>query len=327
MVTAATAEETLIVRYPIHRAIIAALAILTGVACGSSSGSSGPTTTLTAASSASPGCSSTSPQLTSGSYRVRSNGEDRTYDLTVPTQQSDAPIPLVVNLHGATGTSAGQDSRSGLPQLAATEDFVVLSPQAVEPGRFWRLRADSPDPAFVLGLVDDVASGTCVDLSRVYVAGFSLGGMFAMKLACLVPDRIAAIGVVAGLIDIPCDRDRPVPMIAFQGTDDPTVHLDGTYETGIQAVLQGASRPRPEIAASWAAANGCAAEPDVVDDPRVTTTTYRCPVGSEVELVLTKGGTHQWPRLTADPPADGGPGDNAVDATQLMWDFFEGAQR
>jgi polyhydroxybutyrate depolymerase len=178
-----------------------------------------------------------------------------------------------------------------------------------------------------LGLVDDVAAGTCVDLSRVYVAGFSLGGMFAMKLACLAPERIAAIGVVAGLIDIPCDRDRPVPLIAFQGTDDMTVRLDGTYEPGIQLLLQGASRPRPETAATWAAQNGCDPEPNVVDDPGTVTTTYRCPAGSEVELVLTKGGTHNWPHLAATPPPDGGPGDTAVDATQQMWEFFERAQR
>ena len=68
--------------------------------------------------------------------QLSSGGRQRTYRLFVP-QGSDGRtrLPLVLDLHGSGGTSAGQARTSGFETLAAREGFVVATLQA-EGGRW-----------------------------------------------------------------------------------------------------------------------------------------------------------------------------------------------
>lgn len=275
------------------------------------------------------GCTSSDPKPASAkSVGFESGGENRTYNLTVPAAPPDQPLPLVILLHGATGTDHDQEAVSGFPALAEQKGFVEVAPQAVEPGRFWRLGANGLDQQFIDALIDHTSAQLCVDLSRVYLAGFSLGGMFSMQLACTSPERFAAIAVVAGLIDMPCGRTEAVPLVAFQGTDDQTVRADGSYPDGIQLVLGGKSRPRDEIARSWADGNACSTGQDrVTDQGAVEVTSFACPAGADVVFYRIAGGTHQWPGGHLDPHTKPSAADTAVNATQVIWEFFGQFQR
>ena len=69
-----------------------------------------------------------------------SGGRERTYRLFVPpAYDGRAALPLVLELHGSGGTSAGQSRTSGFDDVAAREGFAVASLQAdgvaVEPVR------------------------------------------------------------------------------------------------------------------------------------------------------------------------------------------------
>jgi polyhydroxybutyrate depolymerase len=312
------------------RRVIALAAVLVAVtgACGSS-GDANPS----ANGIESQGCDASEPDRTSGTglpFHVA--GEDRTYNLSVPGDAADHDaLPVVVNLHGALGTSNAQDASSGWPALGDREGFVVITPQAAEPDRFWGLAADSPDFTFVTELIDDVANHVCIDQSRVYLAGFSSGGMLSMALACREPERYAAIAVVAGLIDLEqCQRTDAVPLIAFHGTADSTIHFDGTYPEGIRLLLQSPETPRAEIARNWALDNRCddAAPAEATDDD-VTVATFSCPSGSDVQFYEIDGGTHSWPGGTLSPIATAttSSADRAVNATDIIWAFFEGLPR
>jgi polyhydroxybutyrate depolymerase len=254
----------------------------------------------------------------------RTDGQERVYTITVPTQPPDGPMPLVVGLHGATGTATHFDEAGDLPALAEEKGFVLLSPQAIDPARFWRLHYGNPDIDFVRELVADTTERICIDLDRIYLAGFSLGGMMAMAMACETPDRYAGIAVVAGLVDLPCDRDAPVPMVAIHGSADETVRFDGTYPEGMQLLLGGPSRPRDQIAQDWARVNGCSIEGSASTEAGVLrTVAYECPTGADVRFSLIEGGRHRWPGSPPDAISGPDPPDGDVEASRMIWDFFE----
>ena len=77
------------------------------------------------------------------------------------------------------------------------------------------------DVAFIGELLDYLEATLCIDPARVYATGISNGSAFAQRLACLMPDRIAAVAAVAAFVyPVVCDAAPPVPIIAFHGTAD-----------------------------------------------------------------------------------------------------------
>jgi polyhydroxybutyrate depolymerase len=147
--------------------------------------------------------------------RLVSGGRDRTYRLFVPAgYDGRTRLPLVLDLHGSGGSSAGQARNSRFEDLAAREAFAVATLQA-EDAR-WNVpvaaeRAD--DVAYVRDVIDHVAAQLCIDRARVYATGFSGGGRMSSLLGCRLNDRIAAIAPVSALRwPAPCEG-RPVPVL------------------------------------------------------------------------------------------------------------------
>ena len=63
--------------------------------------------------------------------QLMSGGRERSYRLFVPVKYDGrTPLPLVLDLHGSGGTSAGQARTSGFEDVAAREGFFVASLQA-----------------------------------------------------------------------------------------------------------------------------------------------------------------------------------------------------
>jgi polyhydroxybutyrate depolymerase len=145
----------------------------------------------------------------------------------------------------------------------------------------------------------------------------------AFALACTLSDRIAAVGVVATAIFLPwrlCADRRPVPMIAFHGTDDRIV----PYHGGTTWVAPTTFPDVPEWVATWARRNRCAPEPsDAAVAPDVTRRAYgNCANDAAVVLYTVHGGGHTWPG--GEPLAEWfiGSTSRSIDATREMWAFF-----
>lgn len=273
------------------------------------------------------GCGPGNERLATGRHDVRSGGEDRLFQLTVPEPDADVPAPMIVSLHGATGTSADHDAVTGFPALALREGAVILTPEAAEPGRIWRVEPQSKDIRFVVDLVHHVARRSCVDLGRVHLAGFSMGGMFSMALACAAPERFASIGVVSGLVDVPCAEPRSMPLVAVHGGEDAALRVDGTYGDSVRLLFPEPTRSRAEVARAWAGDDGCDTDaPQVLEGDGITTTTYRCPDGGEVTFHLLVSGSHRWPRAPVTGAGAAGQQGAALDATQVLWEFFTRAR-
>ena len=241
--------------------------------------------------------------------QLSSGGRQRTYRLFVPKgYDGRSRLPLVLDLHGSGGTSAGQARTSGFETVAAREGMVVATLQA-DGGR-WNVpivdnRAD--DVAYVSDVIDHVAARVCTDLARVYVTGFSGGGRMASLLACRLNSRIAAIAPMAGLRwPGPC-QGRPVPVLTFHGLAD----TQNPYAGGVEGRGAEWLESVPDALAGWARHNRCDLAV-ILDDPPGPLSTMRyggCDNDAEVRLIRIDGLGHSWARAE-------------IDATAAMWQFF-----
>jgi polyhydroxybutyrate depolymerase len=129
-------------------------------------------------------------------------GLERSYTLHLPNDTAPtAPAPLVLVLHGRTGTGAGTARLTGFDERADAHGFLALYPDGV--GNEWSYAHGIPgyqgpdDAEFLMALIDDIAARYPVDLDRLYVTGISNGGFMVQRLACEFPDRFAAFASVA----------------------------------------------------------------------------------------------------------------------------------
>ncbi len=258
-------------------------------------------------------------------------GLTRTYRAVHPTA-APAGAPLVVVLHGGFGTGQGAQEAYGWDEVAAAHGLVIAYPDGV--GRSWNGgRCCGPaeqrgvdDVAFLTAVIRDAERRDGVDPQRIYVTGMSNGAIMAYRLACEGPLPLAAIGPVAGDLEVACRNPvAPVSLIAIHGTADQNVPFAGGI--GAKAVVR---VDHASVAASlgrWRAIDRCGAPRSVQEGP-LTTEITNCEAGTDVMLVAVEGAGHQWPgakpapaaaaRLLAlDPPSP------ALDATGALWLFFQ----
>lgn len=260
-----------------------------------------------------------------------SMGKKRSYLLFVPeTYDPATPTPLVISLHGFAEWPAHQMQISHWNDLARQHGFIVVYPCGTEIPLRWRIYSFSgsdadlkEDVAFISDLIDKLGTEYNLDPARIYVNGLSNGGGMAITLSCKLPERIAAVGSVAGAYPFSVSEyqpSRPVPAILFHGTGDPIVpYLGG------QASASGFSMPSiPDWVADLARYNGCVDDPvklPAVGDVHGIHFTD-CVQNSDVVFYTIEGGGHSWPGGGSLPKIIVGNTNRDIDATELMWEFF-----
>lgn len=263
---------------------------------------------------------------------IESSGRTRRYLLYVPeSYRPERATSLVISLHGLADWPARHSSMTGWNALAEAEGFIVVYPAGTGFPRRWESLGGAGessgaggDVAFISDLIDALSREYNIDPDHIYVNGLSNGGGMSHLLACVLSDRIAAIGTVAGAYGLPdaeCRPSRPVPVIAFHGTADPIVPYEGVQLQRPSRVL----RPAAEWAAGWAARNGCDATPAGLPPVgAVSGVRYGdCDREAEVLFYTVEGGGHTWPGGEPIPAFIAGETNQDIDATRLMWDFFQ----
>lgn len=249
-------------------------------------------------------------------FTLQHDGMERSYLLHIP-EKVDLSVagPLVVNMHGAGSTNWQQVLFSDMSTSADALGFIVVYPQGY--GNTWNagtccgqaVRDDIDDVGFIRALVADVSAKVCVDASRVYATGMSNGGYMSHRLGCEAADLFAAIAPVAGEIGIPsCTPSRPIPVIAYHGTEDPLV----PYQNGADSVQ------------TWADLNGCQGEPvHTVFGNSYCDVYESCNAGARTGLCTLDPEGHCWPggseSLCLPPIA---PYNDDIHANEHMWAFF-----
>lgn len=273
----------------------------------------------------------------SGDYACGVPGwDERGYTIHLPSTWSPTTaVPVLLAFHGGAGdreamqllTCANGElgDPSCLDALADREGFAVVYPDGTSAPVFAGLRSwnagggerglrcvsgpacrdDVDDEAYVLRLLEELARVANIDRARVYATGFSNGAAMVQRLACAMPDRIAAIAAVSGANQFGaaqgCSPSRAVPVLAVHGEKDPCWAFGGGFGACLQEDGDMYIGVRASIDA-WAARNGCGLEPAVTTledvSPGDGTLVHRevwSGCRAPVELLRVENGGHTWP--------------------------------
>jgi polyhydroxybutyrate depolymerase len=248
----------------------------------------------------------------------------RSYRLYVPADLAADPA-LVVMMHGGVGSAQQAERAYGWNDEADAGGFLVAYPDGVS--RTWNAgdccggaeREGVDDLAFLTALVDALQQEFGVVPDRTFATGMSNGAMMTYRLACET-ELFAAIAPVAGTIVTACDDPAPASVLHIHGLTDSQVRMDGEPGDGIGDVD---GMPVADAVELWRVAAACD-DAVVTQEPPVTTTTSDCADDRRVVLVTVADAGHQWPGSVAREGAMDQPSD-ALDATALIWDFFDAA--
>jgi polyhydroxybutyrate depolymerase len=188
------------------------------------------------------------------------------------------------------------------------------------------LKKTQGEVEFFHDLIDHLSQTYSIDQDRIYVNGMSNGGGMTHLLACQLTDRIAAFGGVAGAYLYQgdyCQPQNPAPWIAFHGEDDPVVPYQGGSTRDGQGVIQFTAVE--SWIAEWAEYNRCDPSPEKGKiTPEITRFTYGdCDQDVTVVLYKIAGAGHTWPGGGRLPVWLTGKTNQDVNATRLMWEFFQ----
>jgi len=217
---------------------------------------------------------------TSGTF-VSAARKGVTVGWTVAAPAADAPLPVVVALHGYGddhadffGSHLGYDRFLAAHVAAGGAPFAIAS---VDGGnRYWHRRADGDDPgAMVVDEFLPLLARRGFDTARLAFTGYSMGGYGALHLAGLLGSaRVRAVSAISpalwesagetarGAFDDPADfrantvlgRQRSLDGVAVRvdcGTGDGFEPAVRTYVDGFTTAPAGGFEPGGHTTAYW----------------------------------------------------------------------------
>ena len=290
------------------------------------------------------------PKTYKNKIDIRVMGTRRSYLVHVPPDYSPKkPLPLVVAIHGAFDTAAGMEKYSTFSELADREGFIVIYPNGMGIfGLFQHWNAghccgkaandDVDDVGFIAAAIDDVRLRLQIDPDRIYMVGFSNGGMLTYRFAAERGDILAAVAPLAASIggrpseDAPLwripDPVKPLPIITIHGLADDDI----VYEGGV-SLHRGGTRtflPVNESVNLWVRKNGCYPKEVTTElnDGHVHVHTWGdCSNDADVVLYLIENWGHVWPGQYFTTRLDKGDPLKDFDASKIIWEFFQSHTR
>jgi len=211
--------------------------------------------------------------------------------------------PLLISMHGMNQDAPFQQNAAKLEDVADTAKFLVVYPNGLN--KRWDISGNT-DIEFILTIIDSMYSRYNIDRNRVYLSGFSMGGMMTYFAATKIADKIAAFAPVSGYMLRSSDYSsaRPVPIIHIHGDDDQVVDYPG-----LGPYLQG-----------WRDRNNCPSAAQTIQPypagktSSAATWDYWGPCAENTEVVLiTLAGKGHWYSLD----------EASVNSSVEIWNFVK----
>ena len=158
----------------------------------------------------------------SAQEKLKVGGTEREYKIYVP-KDLGAKRPLLISCHGMNQDAAYQMGMLDIKSVADTAKFVTVFPEGIS--KSWDISGNR-DINFMLALIDEMVEKYDIDRGRVYLSGFSMGGMFTYHAMNKIADRIAAFAPISGYPmggATASPNVRPIPIIHTHGTSDDVV--------------------------------------------------------------------------------------------------------
>jgi polyhydroxybutyrate depolymerase len=234
-------------------------------------------------------------------------GLRRSFLLYVPASANlSQPVPIVMVLHG--NPPIDMRGMSQMNEQADSLGFVAVYPQSWNRGEWAHACSDCnlpgeqgiDDVAYFRTVIQVLQGDLNVDADRIFISGFSMGGLMTTRLACTIGNQLGAVAIIGSIAwdwHVENCPSPPVPTIWFIGTEDNQFAWEGT-PTPIVSQLSG-----EDFRVAWAAQNGCSTElpaeepvPDLDPDDGTTAVVYRHE-GCTAPFVEYKfeGMDHNWP--------------------------------
>ena len=135
--------------------------------------------------------------------------------------------PLLMSFHGMDQDPNYQQSNTHWEAVADTAGFVVAYPKGATGYSTWDISGDQ-DTKWITQIIDQLAKDYKINTKRVYMSGFSMGGMLSYHAMGKIADKIAAFAPCSGYLMMGAGTaQRPVPIFHTHGTSDNVVGYDG----------------------------------------------------------------------------------------------------
>jgi len=187
------------------------------------------------------GCGKTTTLKGKQILHISVGGQNREYIIRLPDDyDSTTAYKLWFGLHCSGGRDTGVSDGSTIARGGSANtnyEFygiwkfanptggkgttIFCAPQGN--GNQWG-NSNGADVEFIRTLIQKFESELCIDESRIFSEGFSMGGSMSYALACAMPDTFRAICMHSGGAMSGCDGTHrgPVPIFITHGTDDGT---------------------------------------------------------------------------------------------------------
>lgn len=251
------------------------------------------------------------------------DGYERTYRV-VTSKRYDNSIdyPLVVMLHGYNDRGVQMQLYSGMSNLGNEKGFISVYPDGLNRswngefccGNSWKRNVD--DVGFISEMIKRIKKDYSIDASRVFVAGYSNGGLLTQKLLNDNPEIFAGgavvmsgIGSDEGSLDIDSSR---APILFINGENDKYVPLNQQHESkrGFNFT------PADTTLDKWKLAYGCTNNAAEIDEEQYYGSVYTCEE-SVIARYVFKDTAHAWPQWRLSNPFKQIP-----ESSRLIWDFW-----
>lgn len=268
-------------------------------------------------------------------HSIKVGNTQRTYHIIVPQNYTGAPTPLVLFLHGRGGNAPVFEGTCAMSRKAEEVGFILVYPEALGSPAAWnagfnRGRLDwVDDVGFIRELIASLRGEFSIDPQRIYVGGYSSGGIMSYRLATELADTVAAFGVMAGTIGarLPDGSISQIPepkvsvsILHIHGIKDDVVPYDGYNSTIVPSDYFSA----PRSVQYWVEKDKCNPSPtrEYGFSGQLIKETYSgCKDGKTIAFYTLPSGDHTWP--TSSAPIQG----QKISASDLMWEFFQAHPR